>query len=133
MAIGYDTTAANVKPLEGALIRRYTAGATIAAGQAVYRTSTAKTVALAKADAITTCWPFAGIALQSVVSGDRVDVVTGGAVNSVTGATAGALVYLSDTAGQVSETAGTKSFQIGYVEDETVIFISPAHVAVATT
>ena len=35
MAIARDTTAANIKPLEGAIIRRYTAGAAIAAGEIV--------------------------------------------------------------------------------------------------
>ena len=35
MAIARDTTAANIEPKEGAIVRRYTAGATIAAGEIV--------------------------------------------------------------------------------------------------
>ena len=39
MAIGRDTTAANIKPLEGAQIDRFTAGSTIAAGEVVAMSS----------------------------------------------------------------------------------------------
>ena len=35
MAIARDTTAANIKPLEGAIIRRFTAGTAVAAGEIV--------------------------------------------------------------------------------------------------
>ena len=37
MAFGRNTTAELIKPLEGSIIRRYTAGATIAAGEIVSR------------------------------------------------------------------------------------------------
>ncbi len=132
MAIAYDTTAANVKPLDGSLKRRYTAGEAIAAGQAVY-ISANETVSLADASAVATTLPFIGIALQSVALGDRVDVVTFGPVNSVTGGTAGARLYLSDTAGEVAESAGTKQYQIGLVESATVIFINPSGLAAAAS
>ena len=35
MAIARDTTADNIKPLNGAIIRRFTAGAAVAAGEIV--------------------------------------------------------------------------------------------------
>jgi hypothetical protein len=130
MAIGYDTTAEHVKPLEGAIVRRYTAGEAIDAGMAVYL-SAADTVSKCAGGAVATTLPFVGIALQDVASGGRVDVVVAGPVNSVTGGTAGARVFLSDTAGEVAESAGTKQFQIGFVENATTIFVRPTGLAAA--
>jgi len=132
MSIAYDTTAANVKPLQGAIIRRYTAAAAIDAGMAVYLSAN-DTVTKCDGNAVASTLPFVGIALQDVATGDRVDVVVFGPVNSVTGGTAGSLLYLSDTAGEVAESAGTKQFQIGFVENATVIFVSPGRLAAAAS
>ena len=52
-------------------------------------------------------------------------MVVHGPVSSITGGTPGLLVYGSDTAGEVSETAGTKDTIIGYNESATVLFVQP--------
>jgi hypothetical protein len=46
-------------------------------------------------------------------------------------ATPGTAIYVSDTAGEYSETAGTKSFIIGYAETATKLFVHPQPVALA--
>ena len=123
MAIARDTTAANIKPLEGAIIRRFTAGATIAAGELVSM----------MADGFvdpTDTGTFAGalvvgVALQAVSSTEVVDVVTYGPVKCITGGTPAALVSGSDTAGEPSESVGTKDVIAGWNESATVLFVRP--------
>ena len=132
MAIAYDTTAEHVKPLQGAIVRRYKAAATIAAGQLCYLNSDGD-VNLACGTAITTTKPFIGVALQSVVDNDYVDVVVFGPVCSVTGGTPGSLAYIGDTAGSPTEAAGTKQYVIGTVEAATILFINPTSLAAAAS
>jgi hypothetical protein len=127
MAIGRDTTAANIKPLTDAVVRRFTAGSTIVAGEIVAMSSDGK---VDPAVATAVVYPL-GIALQGGGDGDRIDVVVGGPVQCVTGATPGAIVYVSDTDGEPAETAGTKSAVIGVAESATVLFVRPATVAFA--
>lgn len=127
MAIARETDASLVKPLEGAIIRRYTAGATIEAGEAVAMQSDGY-VDPAAATAVT--MPV-GIALEDVASGERVDVVVFGPVLCLSGATVGAIVYLSDTAGEPVETAGTKSTVLGVAESATVLHVNIQTVAFA--
>lgn len=120
MAIARDTTAANIKPLQGAIIRRGTLGATVAAGEAVelqsdgYWDPAIGTAVLMNG----------GIAIQGGASGEVIDIVTHGPVKCLTGATPGAVVYVSDTAGEPAETAGTKSAVIGYAESATVLYVN---------
>lgn len=121
MALARDTVAEHIKPLEGSLTRRYTAGATIAAGEIVALMADgfvdpADTAAFTGSVVV-------GICLQAAVAGQRVDVVTFGPVVCMTGGTVGALVYASDTAGEPSETVGTKDVLIGYNESATVLFV----------
>lgn len=120
MAIARDTTAANIKPLEGAIVRRGTLGATVAAGEIVELQSDGYWDP-ANASAVVM---NGGIALQAGASGDRIDIVVFGPVKCLTGATPGAIVYASDTAGEPAETAGTKSAVIGYAESATVLFVN---------
>lgn len=127
MAIARDTNAANIKPLEGAIVRRYTAGTTIAAGELVTMQSDGY-VDPTNTGAVQN---IAGVALQSVVSGQRVDVVVFGPVKCLTGATVGATVYGSDTAGEPAETAGTKTTIAGWAESATVLFVSPVKVSLS--
>lgn len=129
MAIARDTTAKNIQPLEGSIITRFTAGATISAGELVSIMADGfvdptDTSALTGAN-------VAGVALQAVVSGDEVDVVTFGPVNCLTGATVGAIVYGTDTAGEPGEAAGTKSTIAGYNVSATVLFVRVERVALA--
>ncbi|MEZ4558727.1 MAG: DUF2190 family protein [Caldilineaceae bacterium] len=122
MAIARDTIAANIKPLEGAVVRRFTAGATIAAGEIVSMQSDgyvdpANTTAAAQ--------QVVGIALKAASSGDRVDVVVFGPVKAITGGTPGSTLHASDTAGEPAESAGTNAGVAGFVESATVAFVRP--------
>lgn len=120
MAIARDTTAANIKPLGGAVVRRGTLGATTAAGEIVELQSDGYWDPANAAAVIMN----GGIALQAGVSGEVVDIVVFGPVKCLTGATPGAIVYVSDTAGEPAETAGTKSAVIGFAESATVLFVN---------
>jgi hypothetical protein len=120
MAIARDTTAANIKPLTGAVIRRGTLGATVAAGEIVELQSDGYwDPAIGTAVVMN-----GGIAVQGGASGDTIDIVTHGPVKCLTGATPGAVVYVSDTAGEPAETAGTKSAVIGFAESATVLYVN---------
>lgn len=127
MALARDTTAANIKPLTGAQIRRFTAGATIAAGELVSM-QTDGYVDPADTSAVEV---LAGVALQAASSADVIDVVTFGPVVCLTGATIGSLVYATDTAGEPSHTAGTKTTIAGWAESATVLFVNPTTVTLA--
>lgn len=120
MAIARDTTAKNIKPLEGAIIRRGTLGATTAAGEIVEMQSDGYWDPANAAAVIMN----GAIAVTGGVAGDVVDLVVFGPVKCLTGATPGAVVYVSDTAGEPAETAGTKSAVIGYAESATVLFVN---------
>lgn len=128
MAIARDTTVEHVKPLNGSIIRRYTAGATIVPGEVVSMQSDgfvdpANTTAAAQT--------VVGIALppasggSSIAAAERLDVVTYGPVICVTGATPGATVHASDTAGEPAESAGSNAGVVGYAESATVVFVRP--------
>lgn len=77
MAFGRNTTAELIKPLEGAVIRRYTAGATIAAGEIVSLMADGYVDPANTSDFTAAC--VVGIALKAAVAGQRIDVVTHGA------------------------------------------------------
>jgi hypothetical protein len=129
MAIGRDTTPANIKPLEGAQVRRFTAGAAIEPGELVCMQSDGYIdPAIGTSVAAS---QILGVALPprnqgtAYALGDIVDVVTYGACKCLTGATPGAIVYVSDTAGEPAETAGTKATIAGIAESATVLFVRP--------
>lgn len=124
MGFGRDTTAADIKPLNGAIIRRYTCGAAIAAGEIV----------VMKADgyvdpANTGAWDGSavlGIAIAATAAaGDMVDVVVFGPVICLTDATPGVCYYASDTDGEPSASVGTKDVLVGFAESATVLFVRP--------
>jgi hypothetical protein len=125
MALARETNSELVKPLEGAIIRRFTAGSTIEAGEAVAMASDGA-IDPADASAITLAMAL-GVALgpNDYVAGDRVDVCVFGPVQCLTGATIGDVVYVTDTAGEPSHTAGTKTAILGMPESATVLFVSP--------
>lgn len=127
MAIGRDTTAANIKPLDGAIVRRGTLGATTVAGEIVeMQTDGYWDPAVATGVVMN-----GAIAVQGGAAADVVDLVVFGPVKCLTGATPGAIVYVSDTAGEPADTAGTKSAVIGYAESATVLFVNFQTVAFA--
>ena len=123
MAFGRNTTAEQIKPLDGAVVRRYTAGATIAAGEIVSLMADGF-VDPADTSAFTGSVVM-GIALQAAAAGGRVDVVTHGPVVCLLEGTPANLVYASDTAGEPSESVGTKDVLVGITESATVLFVRP--------
>jgi hypothetical protein len=129
MAIARQTDDTVVKPLTGCVIRRRVAGATVEAAMPVYLDSNGKVQATA-ASAVATNYPY-GVCLQDGASGDTVDVVVFGPVEMVTGATPGKIIYTSDTAGAVAETAGTKTSIVGVAESATAVLVRPAIVSLS--
>lgn len=119
MAATTETVAEHVKPLEGSTVERFTAGATLVAGQPV-SLGTDGYLDPADSDAFATSL-VVGIVLQDAVSGDIVDVVTAGPVQCMTAATVGAVIYASPTAGGMAESAGTKSTIIGIAKTATIL------------
>lgn len=135
MAIARDTTVANIKPLEGAIVNRFTAGAAIEPGELVCMQSDGKVdPAIGTSVAAAQCL---GVALPprnqgtAYADGDVVDVVTFGPCQCITGGAPGALVYVSDTAGEPAETAGTKASIVGINRSATVLFVRPQASALA--
>lgn len=135
MAIARETTTSNIKPLTGAIVRRYTASAAIDPAEWVY-ISGSGTIAPADGSAVATSGVI-GVALPppnngtAFASGDRVDVVVFGPCQCVTGATAGAIVYVSDTTGEPTETTGTKTTICGIAETATIVFVNPQVVSLS--
>jgi hypothetical protein len=121
MAAITKADAANVKPLEGVVLRRGTLGAT----------TTAPSPVTLQADGYwdpcdtSAAQLTVGVALQSGVAGDVVDIVMFGPVVALSGATPGTLVYGADAAGGFETAVGTKDLVIGYAESATVLFVHP--------
>lgn len=122
MAATVETVAEHVKPLEGAIVRRYTAGTTIAAGQPVSLVADGF-VDPSSGSSVPLAW-CKGIALHDAVVGDRVDVVVFGPVQCMTGATTGNLLFVADSAGTLGESVGTKDCIIGQADTATVLFVN---------
>jgi len=123
MAFGRLTTAELIKPLEGAVIRRYTAGATIAAGEIVSLMADGYVDPANTTDFTAAC--VVGIARTAAVSGDRFDVVTYGPIVCLEDATPATLIYASDTAGEPATSVGTKDVLVGFAESASVLFVRP--------
>ena len=124
MAFGRLTVAEQVKPLQGAIVRRYTCGAAIAAGE-VASIMADGYVDPANASAMTGAVVL-GIAINATAAaGEKVDVVVFGPVVCLQEGTPANLVYASDTAGEPSETVGTKDVLVGITESASVLFVRP--------
>lgn len=129
-------TAANVRPLKGAIIRRFKAGGTVGVGQVVYVVSDGD-VELADADLSEAAAQGRGIVVGVGVAGETsasvgqmVDVVTHGPVALGTaGLTDGAVVYVSPTAGAMDQTkpatSGDYPFVIGWAEGDETLYVQP--------
>lgn len=133
MAIARETSAKLIKPLEGAIVRRFTAGAALEAGEVAAIMSDgyvdpAIGTSLAGAAAVGIVLPGLNGKIAFVAT-DSVDVVIHGACQCVTGATPGAVIFVSDTAGEPAEAAGTKSSVVGRAISATVVLINPYQVA----
>lgn len=126
MTIARDTTAANIKPLSGAVVRRYVAGATVAAGEILHLETDGY---VDPADNTSAADEAIGVAVQAASSGDTIDVVVFGPVKCLTGATIGGTVFTSATAGEPTQTDDTNMTAVGYAESATVLFVLPEHLA----
>lgn len=127
MAASRDTTVANIKPLQGAIVRRYTAGATLVPGELCSLQSDGK---VDPSDSTSAADGVVGVALprenvSSYADGDAVDVVVFGPVVCLSGATIGAVIYNSTTAGEPSESGGGNTSIAGWAESATVLFVNP--------
>ena len=127
MTITRDTTAANIKPLTGAIVRRFTSGAAIAAGEVVGMSSDGY---IDPCNTTSAADEAIGIAVQATSgSGEVIDVVVFGPVKCLTGAAPGATVFNSTTAGEPTETDAGNVTAVGYAESATVLFVLPEHLA----
>ena len=115
------TQGTDIKPLTGAIIRRGTLGTTVTKGDPVTLQSDGYWDPTDTSAAQLTV----GVAVQGGLVGDVVDIVVFGPVQCLSGATPGALVYGSDTAGAYDDAVGTADFVIGYAESATVLFVQP--------
>lgn len=134
--------AGGVRPLNGAIIRRFAAGAAVSVGNVVY-IHTDSTIKPAKADADIT-YLARGIVVgvgtlgaTTAAVGDMCDIVTHGPVElGITGLTDGAQMYVSAaTAGVMDQTApaavGKYKYSVGYAHSDTGIYVDPQNVIVA--
>jgi hypothetical protein len=130
MAITRSTDASLVKPLDGAIIRRYTTSEAVEAGEAVYLNSSGYAT-LTNAAAVATNYCI-GLAVEDIASGDRGDFVVFGPLQMCTAATPGGIIYTIDTTtGEVGETAGTKTCIVGVAESATVVLVNPQMVSLS--
>ena len=127
MAIARDTTAANIKPLTGSVVRRYTAGAAIAAGEIVSMQSDGF---VDPSDTTSAADESIGVAIQAAsAAAEVVDVVISGPINCLTGATPGATVFNSATAGEPTETDSGNVTAVGWAESATILVVQVEHLA----
>lgn len=125
-------TAAQVKALQanGAIVRRYTAGAALTVGEAVYIASDDGYVDPADASAVGTAKGI-GIVVESydgstaIAAGDPCSVCVFGPVSGFSGATPGGKAWVSNEAGNVADAAGDVAHELGYFESATVLFVNP--------
>lgn len=127
MSIARQTTADNVKPLEGSIIRRYTPGAAIAVGEIVSMSADGY---VDPADTTSADAVVVGIALEAATgeaAPGKIDVVIYGPVTAITGGTPASILYATDTAGEPGESAGSNDGIAGFVEAATIAFVRPQH------
>jgi hypothetical protein len=121
-------TAANVIAQTGAVTRQVTAGATITAGQMVYREASTGKYKLADADSATQeVQETGGMALCGASDGQPLVILTEGDVALGSVLTAGSRYYLSSTAGAIEPEAdlstGEEINLIGLAKSATVLSV----------
>ena len=119
--MGAITIGTDIKPLQGAMRRRGTLGATVTKGHPV----TLQSDGYWDHTNTTAAQLTVAVAVQGGAVGDVVDLVHYGPIQCLSGATIGALVYGSDPAGAYDDAVGTKDLVIGYAESATVLFVKP--------
>lgn len=111
----------DVRPLSGAIVQRGMLGEDV----------TAPALVTLQADGkwdMTNTGTAQGsvrLAIGSGGDGDTVDMVVLGAVNCLSGASAGDQVHGSDNDGNFADAAGTTALIVGYVLDATTLFFEP--------
>lgn len=126
MATARNGTAELIKPLEGSIVVRFTAGAAIAAGELVSMSSDGY---VDPSDCTSAKNYVLGVAINATsAAGQGVDVVVFGPVVCLTGATAGGLQYNSTTAGEPLETVTGNQTVAGIALSATVLHVNPATV-----
>jgi len=132
--VAIPATARRISPLPGAILRPYDLGGPAKIGDSVYMAAdgdveqtsggaagTKKSIGVITA--IGTEGALTGVA------GDRVSVVRYGPVAGYTGITPGAPAYVSDTAGELADAAGTNSFVVGTGDADDagrpIVFVNP--------
>lgn len=136
MANEITVTTTDVRPLNGAVIRRAIATEALAFGDAVYIDSGSgrfPKVSKILGGAVATANPFGVVVAPqtdtdgatSVALGATCDVAVYGPVTGYSSMTPGATVWASDTAGRLSSVAGTKSGVIGFAESAVTVFVRP--------
>ncbi|HUW12503.1 MAG TPA: hypothetical protein VM537_22445 [Anaerolineae bacterium] len=124
---------ADVKPLPGALCRRFAVASTTWAGQAVYINSSGS---IAPADAVTFAHAISpGVAVANnnggtvFAAGDMIDVCVFGPLAGFTGAAEGSFAYPSASTVGVLEDAvassGNYNYIVGQMHSSTILFINP--------
>ena len=128
--------AADVRPLGGCIIRRFTAGEALTFGIPVYL-SAANTVSKADGSAVATACCIGVVVAgalgnSSVASGEECDVVVFGPVAGYsTNMAFGSKFYVDDDAGIIADAAGTKSTIIGVGLSGAVLLVNPQYVGLA--
>lgn len=122
-------TAANARPAGDYISFPAKTSVAIGAGQPVYVAGTATStsggvpyVGIADANGSGTRVPR-GLAAKSVGANEGLTVVKSGPFAGFTGLTPGNPYYLSDTAGELADAAGTAEVVIGWAMNETTIFV----------
>ena len=125
-------TSTLIRPLEGAMVRPYRAGAALTVGYAVYLDDDGY-VQHADADASEAASRGMGIVVSgkdvetAVNSGDRCSVCVHGHVGGFASMTPGEPVYVSATVGRIDQTQPTSAYRqaLGRAESATVLFVNP--------
>lgn len=125
MTLAVQTDLTLIRPLKGSIVRPYVCGAAVTAGAPVALDSSGYVQHADGNSSDPVADMVQGIALQTTTAaGQRVDVVVYGPVSCMTGATAGAYVYISDTAA-LPDVSSTSNGVIGIAESATVLFVRP--------
>lgn len=124
-----DATATGTTSINRTVVEAV-AGETIAAGELVYYDTTAKEWLLCDADTATTVENvMLGIAQGAGTDGVAITggVLTIGLDSNQSGMTAGDIMYASNTAGAIANSAGTKEVTVGIAYSATELYFSPRY------
>ena len=123
-------TAADVRPLAGAIIERFAAGGSVNVGDVVYvsgndtvKQASGTLLAMALTPGICVATNASGGTLAA--SGDYVDVVLAGRVTGFASMTAGSLYFVSDTDGKLDTAVGTQDTMVGFAVNASTVFVRP--------